>query len=125
MEKIHRTLLTLCSSYFGPRGISLLKLSYTFGKNPFVFKKNPLKIRVNPFVLKKSRTLFLMSEVPLALAFALIKKSLTCDSCLSLSYTIGWKTKALASLNLVSNWLGDKVLFQTGKAKTCRSLAIW
>ena len=35
-------------------------------KNPFVFKKNPSKIRLNPFVLKKSRTLFPMSEVPLA-----------------------------------------------------------
>ena len=43
------------------------KISYTFGKNPFVFKKNPSKIRVNPFVLKKSCTLFTMSEVPLAL----------------------------------------------------------
>ena len=41
------------------------KISYTFGKNPFVFKKNPSKIRVNPLVLKKSRTLFPMSEVPL------------------------------------------------------------
>ena len=47
------------------RGISLTKISYTFGKNPFVLKKNPSKIRVNPFVLKKSRTLFPMSEVPL------------------------------------------------------------
>ena len=35
-----------------PRGISLQKTSYTFGKNPFVFKKNPSKIRMNPFVLK-------------------------------------------------------------------------
>ena len=35
-------------------------------KNPFVFKKNPAKIHINPFVLKKSRTLFPMSEVPLA-----------------------------------------------------------
>ena len=50
-----------------PRGISLPKISYTFGKNPFVFKKNPAKIRINPFVLKKSRTLFPMSEVPLGL----------------------------------------------------------
>ena len=41
------------------------KISYTFGKNPFVSKKNPSKIRINPFVLKKSRTLFPMSEVPL------------------------------------------------------------
>ena len=41
------------------------KISYTFGKNPFVFKKNPSKICINPFVLKKSRTLFPMSEVPL------------------------------------------------------------
>ena len=48
------------------RGISLSKISYTFGKNPFVFKKNPSKIRINPFVFKKSRTLFPMSEVPLA-----------------------------------------------------------
>ena len=46
-------------------GISLPKISYTFGKNPFVFKKNPSKIRVNPFVLKKSRTLFPMSKLPL------------------------------------------------------------
>ena len=28
------------------------KISYSFGKNPFVFKKNPSKIRVNPFVLE-------------------------------------------------------------------------
>ena len=49
------------------RGISLPKSSYTFGKNPFVFEKNPSKIRINPFVLKKSRTLSPMSEVPLAL----------------------------------------------------------
>ena len=48
------------------RGISLQKISYTFGKNPFVFKKNPSKIRMNPFVLKKSRTLFPISELPLA-----------------------------------------------------------
>ena len=48
------------------RGISLPKISYTLGKNPFVFKKNPSKIRINPFVLKRSRTLFPMSEVPLA-----------------------------------------------------------
>ena len=41
------------------------KISYTFGKNPFVLKENPSKIRVNLFVQKKSRTLFLMSEVPL------------------------------------------------------------
>ena len=41
------------------------KISYTLGKNPFLFKKNPSKIRINPFVLKKSRTLFPMSEVPL------------------------------------------------------------
>ena len=30
------------------------------------FKKNPSKIRINPFVVKKSRTLFPMSELPLA-----------------------------------------------------------
>ena len=41
-----------------PRGISLLKISYTSGKNPFALKKNPSKIRTNPFVLKKSRTIF-------------------------------------------------------------------
>ena len=35
------------------RGISLPKISYAFGKNPFFFKKNPSKIRINPFVLKK------------------------------------------------------------------------
>ena len=34
-----------------PRGISLPKISYTFGKNPFVFMKNPSKIHINPFVL--------------------------------------------------------------------------
>ena len=49
-----------------PRGISLQKISYAFGKNPFVCKKNPSKIRKNPFVLKKSRTLLRMSEMPLA-----------------------------------------------------------
>ena len=42
------------------------KISYTLGKNPFVFKKNPPKIRRNPFVMKKSRTLFRKSEMPLA-----------------------------------------------------------
>ena len=42
------------------------KISYTFGKNPFAFKKNPSKIRINPFVLKKSRTPFPISELPLA-----------------------------------------------------------
>ena len=42
-------------------------ISYTFGKNPFVFKKNPSKIRMNPFVLKKSRTLFPINELPLGL----------------------------------------------------------
>ena len=41
------------------------KISYTCGKNPFAFKKNPSKIRINPLVLKISRTLFPMSEVPL------------------------------------------------------------
>ena len=41
------------------------KISYTFGKSSFVFKKNPQKVRTNPFVLKKSRTLFRMSEMPL------------------------------------------------------------
>ena len=35
-------------------------------KNSFVFKKGPSKIRINPLVLKKSRTLFPMNEVPLA-----------------------------------------------------------
>ena len=46
------------------RGISFPKISYTFGKNPFVFLKNPSKLRINLFVLKKSRTLFQMSEMP-------------------------------------------------------------
>ena len=41
------------------------KISYTLGKNPFVFKKNPPKIRKNPFVMKESRTLFRKSEMPL------------------------------------------------------------
>ena len=50
-----------------PRGISLQKISYAFGKNAFVCKKNPSKIRKNPFVLKKSRTLFRRSEMPLEL----------------------------------------------------------
>ena len=48
------------------------KISYTFGKNPFVFKKNPSKIRINPFVLEKSRTLFPMSEVPLDLTHIVV-----------------------------------------------------
>ena len=47
------------------RGISLPKISYT-GKNPFAFKKNPSRIRTNPVILKNSRTLFPMSEVPLS-----------------------------------------------------------
>ena len=51
--------------YGAARGISLQKLSYAFGKNPFVCKKNPSKIRKNPFVLQKPRTLFRMSEMPL------------------------------------------------------------
>ena len=49
---------------------------YTFGKNPFVFKKNPAKILINPFVLKKSRTLFPMSEVPLDFLGPIDSKSL-------------------------------------------------
>ena len=49
-----------------PRDISLPKVSYNFGKNHSVFTKNSSKIRINPFVPKKSRTLFPMSEVPLA-----------------------------------------------------------
>ena len=50
---------------FLPRGISIPKISYTFGRDPFVFKKNPSKIRKNPFILTASRTLFPMSAVPL------------------------------------------------------------
>ena len=50
--------------------ISLQKILYTFGQNPFVFKKNPSKIHVSPFVLKKSCTLFQMSEVPLGVCFS-------------------------------------------------------
>ena len=60
-----RTSFYVSKAKFTPRGISLPKISYTFGKNPFVFKKNPSKIGINPFVRKKSRTLFPMSEVPL------------------------------------------------------------
>ena len=41
------------------------KISYTCGKNPFVFKKNPSIVRKNPFVVKESRTLFRKSEMPL------------------------------------------------------------
>ena len=47
------------------------KVSYTFGKNPFVLKKNPSKILINPFVQKKSRTLFPMSELPLGIGSVL------------------------------------------------------
>ena len=43
------------------------KVSYTIGKDPFVFKKNPPKIRKNPFVVKESRTLFRKTEMPLGL----------------------------------------------------------
>ena len=49
-----------------PRGaFHSQKISYTLGKNPFVFNKNPPKIRENPFVMKESRTLFRKSEMPL------------------------------------------------------------
>ena len=51
------------------RGISFPKISYTFGKNPFIFKKNPSNIPINPFVLKKSRTPFPMSEMPLVAGY--------------------------------------------------------
>ena len=44
------------------------EISYTLGKNPFVYKKNPPKIRKNPFVMKESRTLFRKSEMPLVCA---------------------------------------------------------
>ena len=62
--------MDLCFSgylQFDSRGISLPKIPYTFGKNPFVFKKNQSKICINPFALKKSPTLFPLSEVPLDL----------------------------------------------------------
>ena len=54
----------------GISGISLQKISYACGKNPFVCKENPSKIRKNPFVLKKSRTLFRRSEMPLGFEYS-------------------------------------------------------
>ena len=52
------------------RDISLLKNLVHFWQKSFCFQENSSKIRENPFVLKISRTLFQVSEMPLVAVFA-------------------------------------------------------
>ena len=69
------------------------KISYTFGKNPFVFMKNPPKIRKNPFVVKESRTLFQKSEMPLVSSMERKRCAPDMSGAQSKNWCTNWCTK--------------------------------
>ena len=69
VDGLSKTLLTkaksLCFHSWLQGPFYSQNIFYTFGKNHFVFKENLSQICKNPFALKKSTTLFQISEIPL------------------------------------------------------------